>query len=56
MKARAPYVVALQRAATLDTPKLTPAQVAKSKAAATSIFDRIHKMRAAQVEQAEAVA
>lgn len=41
MKARDPYVVALQRAATLDHKKLTPTQLAKSKHKASSILDRL---------------
>lgn len=44
MKARDPYVVALQRAATLDAKKLTPAQLAKSKHKAGSILERLASM------------
>lgn len=44
MKARDPYVVALQRAATLDARKLTAAQLAKSKHKAGSILERLANM------------
>ena len=41
MKARDPYVVALQRAATLDHNKLQPHQLHKSKAKAASMLSKL---------------
>ena len=44
MKARDPYVLALQRAATLDHNKLQPHQLHKSKAKAASMLSKLQNM------------
>jgi hypothetical protein len=49
------HEAAVRRAHTLDAPKLSAAQMAKSKAKAASIFERMELMRAAKTAPVEAV-
>lgn len=44
MKARDPYVVALQRAATLDHKKLQPHQLHKSRTKAATMLSKLQNM------------